>query len=355
MIESKRLELANTIMRILANQNKQVTGHELLDIVRNEGDNTLQLETIYWAVTFLRENYAVNCVTSMGVSAPAFDSVKISQRGLALLYENGDWPMLKQIISDKDSEANESQTPLMSARETSGFFSAMGNIESINNVPESGDWEYRYDKNNEDYSLKIKTYLTPEDTATLGSRSGYWSSTETFIHIAETHYFNETIVDDVFGYIFAWGNSSTFEALSMPQNLATEKIFKHLLRLPNRQLINAIKRVIVQSVNYDVFRGKTTGTIYKLPRDTPPVEKDVLRDRMRIQLSETQKEVRDYSRYIAGLWFLLALVVSYNYLVDNPSWIASEAFGAALSVSIISGFLFNIPGYRELLPYVPKG
>lgn len=114
MIESKRMELANTIMRILNNRNRDnpsLTDHELLHIVRNEGDNTMQLQTIHQAVNYLRENEAVNCITSMGVVPPAFDSVQISQRGLAIIFSNSNWPIPRQIIRAKDSEENESQTP----------------------------------------------------------------------------------------------------------------------------------------------------------------------------------------------------------------------------------------------------
>lgn len=241
----------------------------------------------------------------------------------------------------------------MSARETSDFFSATGNIESINNVPESGNWEYRYDKANADYSLKINSRLTPEDTDTLGSRSGYWSNTKSFIHVAEIHWFNETIKDDIFGYMVAWGKPSVFEAVSMPANSDTEKIYGTLRRLPTSLLLGAVKNWINASARtgYDVFRGKTTGTIHKLPSDNPPVEKDVPRDRMRNQNDELFEEViseRAVSASLAAFaWFMISFSLAYNFWFQSNTPVYKFVF--SLIISIISGFLLRLVGYRELL------
>ncbi len=95
MLQSKRLELANDIMQILAKRNRdnpKLTDYELLHIIRNEGDNTMQLSTIHDAVTYLEDMEAVNVDRFMGTIPPDFDHVKLSKKGMAKLYENSDWP-----------------------------------------------------------------------------------------------------------------------------------------------------------------------------------------------------------------------------------------------------------------------
>lgn len=96
MNESIRLELANTVMRILDSRprdNPKLTDHELLHIVKEyTGDNTMQLYAIHDAVSYLEEKGAVFDERFGGTPTSAFDYVKISRKGIAKLYDNGDWP-----------------------------------------------------------------------------------------------------------------------------------------------------------------------------------------------------------------------------------------------------------------------
>lgn len=94
--ESKVLELANTVMRILDRQprhNPKLTDYELLSVVKEyTSDNTLQLIDIHDAVSYLELQRAVNVDSFIGTFPPAFDYVKISRIGRANFQVNRDWP-----------------------------------------------------------------------------------------------------------------------------------------------------------------------------------------------------------------------------------------------------------------------
>lgn len=134
-----------------------------------------------------------------------------------------------------------------------------GTVSKINENDAKGSWRYEYNEYRKIYELDIQieerrayNFITRR-LETLDSRSGFWADEKTFIHVAEM---NESIKgDEYLVYIFAWGDTETFEAAILPGTTENKEIYANFFDIHTSELLDNVKNVMESSD--DVIYGET--------------------------------------------------------------------------------------------------
>lgn len=126
-----------------------------------------------------------------------------------------------------------------------------------------GSWRYEFNEYHGIHELDIQLIESIDEkpiTRHLRAdglphiRTGFWGDVNRFIHVTEMN--ESTEEDEYHVYVFAWGDTETFEAAILPYTTENEQVYNNFNDLHTSELLDFIKALIESSD--DIIYGETT-------------------------------------------------------------------------------------------------